>query len=647
MAAALSCPSCRAQLKLKSAPPPGAIGRCPRCKTVVPLTPEAPTADYRPGAVPTPQPPGAGSASGEGGFLTPPERSDELGRLGPYRIVGRLGIGGMGVVFRAEEPQLRREVALKVMLPQFASNPAWKARFLREAHAQAQVVHDHVVPIYRAGEQAGFAYIAMPLLKGQTLGSALQQNSRPPLREVLRIGREIAEGLSAAHEVGLIHQDVKPSNVWLDDRKRKVKILDFGLARAADTTDPIAGETAGPDRTDPAVAAPLTVLGAIVGTPLYMSPEQARGEPVDHRTDLFSLGVVLYQMATGTLPFAGPTVEAVLAAVEMVRPPAPSTRNADIPAPVSDFIMRLLAKPPEARPASAEEVAEELQRLEAGLTPALVVTPVIANDPWSDLGDEPSSPGPTEPVRRSRGGRRLLLAGAVAGCAAVGLAVVLAREGKRSPKTNPEPPAVAKAAPGAKPSAPPDKASPLESGPEAALAPVVAPALEVAPPPRPVLFKLPPWPEERHFRPYSSPAGDYKALFPGFVRSQSTPFIVGKDTVRKLTTDSVAWWNGSTFLVGFVDYPDDAAQQPAALRLDRFRDADRGPNSKILQETEVTVGEKKYPGRELLIEVAGTFVRKRIVVAGARLYFVAVQGTKEAVASPAADKFFGSFEITK
>jgi hypothetical protein len=282
----------------------------------------------------------------------------------------------MGIVFRAEETKLARLVALKVMLPELAAASRAKLRFLREARAAAKVEHDHIIPIYSVGEDRDTPYLAMPLLKGQTLAAALRANPRPPAVEVLRIGREIAEGLAAAHEAGLIHRDIKPGNVWLEGDRRRVKILDFGLARAAAATD------AGPDGTDP-----LTAHGAMVGTPQYMPPEQARGEAVDARADLFSLGAVLYEMATGRLPFPGPTPMAVLVALATKTPPPPAELIPGLPGGLSDLIVRLLAKDPAGRPVSAREVADELRQMELAASATMQVIPLTSppGDPWADI----------------------------------------------------------------------------------------------------------------------------------------------------------------------------------------------------------------------------------------------------------------------
>lgn len=162
-------------------------------------------------------------------FLSPARSPDEMGWLGDYRVLDVIGAGGMGAVFEAEDIQLGRTVALKVMLPKLSRNPEAKARFLREARAQAAIEHDHVVAIHQVGESNGTPFIAMPLLRGETLAAAMRRG-RLPTADVLRIGREIAEGLAAAHEKKLIHRDIKPANIWLEGPRRRVKILDFGLA---------------------------------------------------------------------------------------------------------------------------------------------------------------------------------------------------------------------------------------------------------------------------------------------------------------------------------------------------------------------------------------------------------------------------------
>jgi len=275
-------------------------------------------------------------------FLAPAQAADELGRLGPYRVLKVLGAGGMGVVFRAEDPQLQRLVALKAMLPDLAANESARQRFLREARAAAKLKHDHIVSIYQVGEDRGAPFLAMEFLEGEALEDRLKREGKLPMAEVTRIGREIAEGLQAAHEHGLIHRDIKPGNVWLEGKRGRAKILDFGLARSA--KDDVH----------------LTQSGAIVGTPAYMPPEQARGEAVDGRCDLYSLGCVLYRLCTGELPFKGDNTMSLLLALATEQPKSVREINADVPPPLADLIMRLLAKDPAQRPATAGEVAEAL-----------------------------------------------------------------------------------------------------------------------------------------------------------------------------------------------------------------------------------------------------------------------------------------------
>jgi len=310
-------------------------------------------------------------------FLSPAEGPGELGRLGGYRVLWVLGAGGMGVVFEAEDPQLKRRVALKVMKPALAASDSARQRFLREAQATAALEHDHIVSIYQVGQDRGVPFLAMPLLKGETLEDRLHHlvsaGCEPPvdsepgrakqgadaprsprqlaLSETLRIGREMASGLAAAHQRGLVHRDVKPANVWLEGTRGRVKLLDFGLARAQ----------AGADGAD---AAQLTQEGGILGTPAYMSPEQAKGQPIDARSDLFSLGCVLYRLATGQPAFKGADAVSTLLAITTAKPKPPREHNRELPASLSDLIMALLAKNRDERPASAQAVVEAIEAIE-------------------------------------------------------------------------------------------------------------------------------------------------------------------------------------------------------------------------------------------------------------------------------------------
>ncbi len=405
-----------------------------------------PAANANPPSATLSLPPITGTGADTLALLANSERAPVPPRIGEYVLLGELGHGGMGVVYRAEDPHLKREVALKVMLPQFAANATAKARFVREARAQAKVEHDHVAAIHRVDEHDGLPYLVMPLLKGMTLHAALKANPRPPLPEVIRIGREVGEGLAAAHEKGLVHRDIKPANIWLEGKKLRVKVLDFGLARFASNT-----EGAGED-------GPLTGEGAVLGTPAYMSPEQGRGLAVDGRTDLWSLGVMLYQMTAGELPFRGETPLALLTSLALDNPPPPIARNPAVPQALSDLVLRLLAKDPAYRPPTAEILVEELRVIESGLANAVrgipldSVPPLIVAasgpDPFADLdatemnSGEASLQEPEESVgtgsvedRSSRRGFPMwaIVVGVLLAVAGV-VGVVASQFGKKSPE---------------------------------------------------------------------------------------------------------------------------------------------------------------------------------------------------------------------
>ena len=221
------------------------------------------------------------------------------------------------------------------MRPEVAARPGYRDRFLREARTAARVRHDNVVPVYHVGEDGDTAFIVMPLLEGESLEDRLKRDGRLPPGEAARVGREAAEGLAAAHAKGLIHRDVKPANLWLEAPDGRVKVLDFGLAREADADDG------------------LSAPGRVLGSPAYMSPEQADGVPVDHRADLFGLGCVLYRCLTGQPAFAGKNLTAVLRAVGEHTPPPPCVVNPAVPPALSDLVMRMLAKDPADRPSGA------------------------------------------------------------------------------------------------------------------------------------------------------------------------------------------------------------------------------------------------------------------------------------------------------
>jgi formylglycine-generating enzyme required for sulfatase activity/serine/threonine protein kinase len=291
---------------------------------------------------------GAGTADEVSlGFLAPTTRADSLGRIGHYEVLQVLGQGGFGIVFRAFDDVLQRVVAVKVLTPQLAATSPARKRFLREARSSAQVRHEHVVQVYEVGEQP-LPYIAMEFIPGETLQQRVDRVGPVEPAEVVRVGRQIAEGLAAAHATDLIHRDIKPGNILLEGGAQRVKITDFGLARAADD-------------------ASISQSGIIAGTPMYMAPEQAQGEKLDQRADLFSLGSVLYQMAAGRPPFRASGTLAVLKRVAEDTPRPIREIIPETPQWLCDIIAKLHAKKPEDRFHSARAVADLLADCEARL----------------------------------------------------------------------------------------------------------------------------------------------------------------------------------------------------------------------------------------------------------------------------------------
>src|SRR5262245_4942809 len=267
-------------------------------------------------------------------LLTPSSRQRSLGRLGHYEVLAIVGSGAFGIVAKAFDDKLHRIVAIKVLGPSLAASPATRKRFVREAQAAAAVNHDNVVHIYAVEEDAPSPYLVMEYVDGVSLEEKLKQAGPLEIKEILRIGLQVAEGLAAAHRQGLVHRDVKPANILLENGVQRVKITDFGLARTVDD-------------------ASATQAGTIAGTPSYMSTEQARGEAVDHRADLFSLGSVLYAMSTGQPPFRAGGTLAVLKRVCEDRPSPIRDSNPDIPDWLVAVIERLHAKNPADRYPSA------------------------------------------------------------------------------------------------------------------------------------------------------------------------------------------------------------------------------------------------------------------------------------------------------
>ena len=278
--------------------------------------------------------------------LGPPQQEGEIGRLGPYRVLGRLGSGGFGEVFRAQDTRLKRTVALKLMKPKFAAIPISRKRFIEEARSMAAVHHDNVATIFEVGLENGVPFMAMELLKGQSLAEAMKEKGVFPWQDVLRIAKEVCLGLSAAHQSGLIHRDVKPGNIWLEQPSGRAKILDFGLAIAGGGFEAFAS------------------TGVVVGSPGYLAPEQARNDPLDDRTDLYSLGVVLFVMCSGRLPLSSNTISGQLIAI-ICHPPRPlGLVRPDVPGPLCDLIHRLLHKEARDRPCSAAELVSQIEAVE-------------------------------------------------------------------------------------------------------------------------------------------------------------------------------------------------------------------------------------------------------------------------------------------
>ncbi len=284
------------------------------------------------------------------GFLKPCNKDGVLGTIGPYEVLESIGRGGMGVVLRAMDPKLNRIVAVKALLPELASNPNSRRRFLREAQAAAAISHPHVVSIHAVDDSdqnhSGTPvppFLVMECIVGQSLQQKLDKVGPLRLTEILRISRQISDGLAAAHKQGLVHRDIKPANILLENGVERVKITDFGLARAIDDIT-------------------VTRTGEVCGTPQYMSPEQACGDRVDHRSDLFSLGCVMYAMCTGHSPFRGDSIAHVIKRVTQDEPRSIADQNPEIPAWLTEIINSLLQKKAEHRFQSAVDLAAILDQ---------------------------------------------------------------------------------------------------------------------------------------------------------------------------------------------------------------------------------------------------------------------------------------------
>jgi Tol biopolymer transport system component len=324
-------------------------------------------------------------------------------RVGPYEILAPLGAGGMGEVYRAKDTRLGRDVAIKVLPSHLTDDPDIKARFEREAKAISQLTHPHICTLYDVGSEGGVEYLVMELLEGQTLADRLEKGPLPT-EQVVKFGVEIADALDRAHRAGIVHRDVKTGNVMLT--KSGVKLLDFGLAKIAASSEPASELSSLPTQ----ASRPLTQKGTVMGTFQYMAPEQLEGKDADARTDIFALGCVLYEMATGKRAFTGATHAALVSAILRDDPKPISAVTPLAPAALDRLVKTCLAKDPEDRWQNARDVRNELV--------------------WIAQGGSQAS-APAAPVARRRNRERLAWAAAIVAAAiaaaAIAAAIVFAR----------------------------------------------------------------------------------------------------------------------------------------------------------------------------------------------------------------------------
>ncbi len=304
----------------------------------------------------TPNPEKTTGGAGPGAATTAMAPQDDLFRklqaaIGADYIVEHLiGEGGFALVFGVTDRKLQRRIALKVLRPEFTANKDSIRRFIREAESAAKLSHPHILPIFFVGEREGLVYFAMPLVDGETLDSRLRREGQMAEDEVIRLGIEIADALAEAHGQGLVHRDVKPQNVMLSGQKKRALVMDFGIAKAAAGS----GEK-------------LTGTGVIIGSPHYMSPEQAGGDPdVDQRSDIYSLGIVLWEMLAGVVPFDGPSTQGILIQHLTSQVPNIRTRRPTVSAALSNVVARATAKKKEDRYQSAHELSEGLRQAGMG-----------------------------------------------------------------------------------------------------------------------------------------------------------------------------------------------------------------------------------------------------------------------------------------
>lgn len=300
--------------------------------------------------------------------LSPPTHPEMLGRLGRYEVECVIGCGGMGVVLRAYDRELQRPVAIKLILPRLSKNGTAKQRFAREARAAAAVLHPNVIGIHGIDETNGVPWFVMPLVAGPSLKELVDDKGPLPEREIVQIVMQVASGLAAAHSQGLVHRDIKPENILIDNQINRVIITDFGLARRQSEE-------------------PMTQTGIVAGTINYMSPEQASGQPIDGRSDLFSLGSLLFYLAAGVLPFQSDAPMGVLNKISNEPHTDVRTFNPDVSATLVGLIDRLLAKKPEHRFQTASELEMILTQYVTHLNqPATFPLPEFNSVPRDNFG---------------------------------------------------------------------------------------------------------------------------------------------------------------------------------------------------------------------------------------------------------------------
>jgi serine/threonine protein kinase len=289
-----------------------------------------------------------------------------------YEIIEELGKGGMGKVYRVEDKKIKEEVALKLINPEIASDKKTIERFTNELKMARKIAHRNVCRMFDLGEEKGMHYITMEYVRGEDLKSMIRMTGQLGLGTTINIAKQVCEGLTEAHRLGIIHRDLKPQNIMID-KEGNARIMDFGIARSLE-------------------AKSITVAGVIIGTPEYMSPEQVEGKEVDCRSDIYSLGVILYEMVTGQLPFEGDTPLSIAMKHKSEAPPNPKWQNAQIPDRLSEVILRCMKKDREKRYKNSEELLSELSKIEEARPEAIKITEwktSIAVLPFKNMSADP------------------------------------------------------------------------------------------------------------------------------------------------------------------------------------------------------------------------------------------------------------------